>query len=156
MEDINTPQMDSSFSYSTNAFNPKKSISGKFQLPILLSDNLKQLSWNNIAKEVRKNAKTSQYYVIMKRCIVLPDSQLKVDCDMSKLLHCVYSSRRHLYPPMEGTFALDHPQQCDFHSMGCLSYNPHHRIFCYLAWLGAPWREYFDQKRCCTIILCRK
>ena len=143
MEGINTPQMDFSFSYSTNASIPRNQFQGNFSY--LLSDNVKQLSWNNIEKKVRKNAKVSQYYIIMKRCIVLPDSQLKVDCNMSKLLRCVYSSRRHLYPPMEGTFALDHRQHCNFHSRGCLSYSPHHGLFCYLAWLGAPWREYFDQ-----------
>ena len=76
--------------------------------------------------------------------------------DMSKL-YCVVSENIHNTPPpptptaMEGTFTLDQPHPYNFYSRGCLSYTPRHRIFCYLTWLGPPWREYFHPKCCCTV-----
>ena len=58
---------------------------------------------------------------------LLPDSQLTVDCDMSKL-SCVVPENIHNTPPsptpMEGTFTLDHPHPYNFHSRGAC-HTPH-------------------------------
>ena len=59
-------------------------------------------------------------------------------------------------PPTEGTFLLD-PQPPGFSIPGdaCIPPTPwNFRNF--PTWLGSPWKEYFRQKRRCTIISCER